>query len=771
MFLAILAGFLLAFAAPLLHRWLGKWVLVPMALLPLSIFVYLLTLSPAVLGGDKLGELHAWAPSLNINLHFFLDGLSLLFALLITGFGTLIMLYAGGYLKGHPLLGRFYLYLTLFMTAMLGLVLAGNIISIFVFWELTSISSYLLIGFNQDKEKSRNSALQALLVTGLGGMALMGGLILLGMAGGSYTLSELLERGDVVRNHGLYLPALVLLLLGAFTKSAQFPFHFWLPNAMEAPTPVSAYLHSATMVKAGVYLLARLTPVMGGTDEWQYTLMMVGGITTVLGALLATQHVDLKAILAYTTISALGLLVTMTGIGTAPAMEAMVVFLLAHALYKGTLFLVAGNVDHATGTRDLTQLTGLSGSMRYTAVAALLAGMSMAGILPFFGFIGKELLYEASLQESPFRWMLFAVSFFSGMVFVAVAIALSYGVFWRRSTSPTPLQHPDKPLLYLPPVVLASAGLVFGLLPGFFVTPLLRRAAESMLGVEQVFELALWHGFTLALGLSVLTVLLGYVVYRYANRLLSYASRFNRLYLFGPANLYQLTLKGFLIGATKITATIQNGYLRSYIVAIVTAQISLVILALWDGGPRLELGNRLHELSQLRLYEVVLLLMVVSALIFLFKSQSRLTSIAIMGIVGYSAALLYILFGAPDVAATQLLIETLTVVIFVLILHKLPAFKYLSHASERYKYVLLSLTFGAVMTYVILIVKQYPLDSELKAYYGLNSYLLAHGRNIVNVILVDFRAFDTLGEIVVLAVAAIGIMAMLKLRMQKGDKP
>ncbi|EJF08406.1 proton-conducting transporter membrane subunit, partial [Pontibacter sp. BAB1700] len=345
MFLAILAGFLLAFAAPMLYRWLGKWVYVPMALLPLSIFIYLLTLAPAVLGGNNLGEVQQWAPSLNINLHFFLDGLSLLFALLITGFGTLIMIYAGGYLKGHPLLGRFYLYLTLFMTAMLGLVLAGNIISLFIFWELTSISSYLLIGFGHDKETSRSSALQALLVTGLGGLALMAGLILVGMAGETYTLSELLERGHVVTQHALYLPALVLILLGAFTKSAQFPFHFWLPNAMAAPTPVSAYLHSATMVKAGVYLLARLTPVMGGTDEWQYTLMLIGGITTILGALLATQHVDLKAILAYTTISALGLLVTMTGIGTAPALEAMVVFLLAHALYKGTFFLVAGNVD------------------------------------------------------------------------------------------------------------------------------------------------------------------------------------------------------------------------------------------------------------------------------------------------------------------------------------------------------------------------------------------------------------------------------------------
>ncbi|MBD1396078.1 putative monovalent cation/H+ antiporter subunit A [Pontibacter sp. JH31] len=771
MFLAILAGLLFAFAAPFLYRWLGRWVYVPMALLPFCIFLYLLSLAPAVLAGSPLGEVQKWAPSLGINLHFYLDGLSLLFALLITGFGTLIMVYAGGYLKGNSLLGRFYLYLTLFMTAMLGLVLSGNLISLFIFWELTSISSYLLIGFGHEQESSRNSALQALLVTGLGGLALMAGLILVGMAGETYTLSELLTRGDMVTSHALYLPALVLVLLGAFTKSAQFPFHFWLPNAMAAPTPVSAYLHSATMVKAGVYLLARLTPVMGGTEVWQYTLMIVGGITTLLGAWLALQHSDLKAILAYTTISALGLLVTMTGIGTAPALEAMLVFLLAHALYKGTLFLVAGNVDHATGTRDIKQLYGLARSIRPTAIAALLAGFSMAGVLPFFGFIGKELVYEAVLEESPLRWMLFAVSFFSGMVFVAVALLIGFRIFWGRSQLSTPLQHPDKALLYLPPVVLSLVGLLFGLLPGLLATPILRRAAQAMLGEEQVFELALWHGFNLVLGLSLLTIALGYVVYRFSGSLQSHANRFERLYLFGPDKLYQHAVKGLITGATKITATIQNGYLRNYIVTIVITHILLLALSLWKDGPALEMSYRLEQLSDIRLYELVLILLVIPALIFLFQSRSRLTSIAIMGIIGYSIALFYILFGAPDVAATQLLIETLTVVIFVLILHKLPAFQYLTHARERYKYVLVSIAFGAAMTYIILLVKQYPLDSPLKAYYGENSYLLGQGRNIVNVILVDFRALDTLGEIVVLAVAAVGIVAMLKLRMQKGGKP
>lgn len=760
-----------AFAAPFLYRWLGKWLYVPMALLPLSIFVYLLTLAPAVLGGNPVSQVQAWTPSLNINLNFYLDGLSLLFALLITGFGTLIMVYAGGYLKGNPLLGRFYLYLTLFMTAMLGLVLSGNLLSVFVFWELTSISSYLLIGFGHEKESSRDAALQAFLVTGLGGLALMGGLILVGIAGETFSVSELLTRGDMVTSHSYYLPALVLVLVGAFTKSAQFPFHFWLPNAMAAPTPVSAYLHSATMVKAGVYLLARLTPVMGGTDYWQYTLLLVGGITTVLGALLAMQHTDLKAILAYTTISALGTLVTMTGIGTGPALQAMVVFLLAHALYKGTLFLVAGNVDHATGTRDLARLNRLGPVMRFTAIAASLAGLSMAGVLPFFGFIGKELVYEAALGASAFQWLLFAVVFFSGMVFVAVALAIGYHIFWRSKGEVTPIEHPDSALLYLPPVVLSFVGLTFGLLPGLLATPLLRRATEAMLGEEQVFELALWHGFNLVLGLSLLTMALGYLAYRFSGRLQQHASRFNRLYLFGPDNLYQLLLKGLITGATKLTATIQNGYLRSYITTIVLTLTGLLSLTLWRNGPTLDLADRVQQLQGIRLYEVVLLLLMISGLVFLFRTRSRLTSIAIMGIIGYSAALLFILFGAPDVAATQLLIETLTVVIFVLILHKLPPFRYLTHAGQRYLYILVSLAFGAMMTYVLLLAKQYPMDSKLKSYFGENSYVLGKGHNIVNVILVDFRAMDTMGEIVVLAVAAIGILALLKLRIQKGGKP
>ncbi|MFC5271896.1 putative monovalent cation/H+ antiporter subunit A [Adhaeribacter terreus] len=766
----ILAGLLAAFASPLLYRFLGKWIFIPMSLIPLLIFSYLCSFLPQILNGKVIESIVKWAPTLNIELHFYLDGLSFFFALLITGFGTLIMFYAGGYLKGNPQLGRFYLYLMLFMTAMLGVVLAGNIFCLFVFWELTSLSSYLLIGFQHQEETTRTSALQGLLVTGGGGLALMAGLILLGLAGNSFSIPEILNQPNAITSSAYYLPALVLIFIGAFTKSAQFPFHFWLPNAMAAPTPVSAYLHSATMVKAGIYLLARLTPALGGTPEWQNTLMLIGGITATIGAFLAIQQTDLKAILAYTTISALGILVMLTGIGTSLALQAMLVFLLAHALYKGTLFLVAGNVDHATGTRDITALGGLGKPMRFTGIAALLAALSMAGILPFFGFIGKELLYETTLASVNYKTILFGIAFFSGMVFVAVALAFGFGLFLKKHPQQTAIHHRDSLALYLPPLILSLAGLAFGLLPGFLATPLLIQAAGAMQKTVPFFELKLWHGFTPVLGLSLLTLFLGYFLYRFSGWGRQLAIFFSPVYKIGPAGIYQFLLSNFLPAATAVTAFIQNGYLRSYIATIILTLVFLTVLTLTVHGPDLQLYERLPLLLDVRMHELALVMLVLPALVFLFITRSRLTSIAILGMVGYAIALIYILFGAPDVAATQLLIETLTVVLFVLILHKLPAFKQTTPRPYQLKYLVVSILFGSVITYVLLLVKQFPLNSDLKTYFGENSYVLGKGRNIVNVILVDFRALDTLGEIVVLAVAAMGIYAMLKMKPEKGKK-
>ncbi len=760
-----------AYVAPTLQRIPGRQLLVPVALLPLLLFTYFCTLLPSILSGQVHSITFAWVPELQINLAFYLDGLSLLFALLITGFGLLIMVYTAEYLRGHPLLNRFYLYLSLFMLSMLGLVLADNIICLFIFWELTSISSYLLIGFNHDNLVSRSSALQALLVTGLGGLALMAGMILLGSIGGTYTISELLTRGDLVKSSPQYLPALILILLGAFTKSAQFPFHFWLPNAMAAPTPVSAYLHSATMVKAGIYLLARFTPVLGGTEVWQYTLISVGGATALLGAILAVQHIDLKAILANTTISSLGVLVLMLGIGTQPALEALLVFILAHALTKCALFMVTGNIDHATGTRDFKVLHGLSVSMRPTAVAASMAALSFAGMVPFLGFISKEMLYDATLGAGRAGFLVFVIVFVSKVVAILIALLIGFKLFWKPATEPTPTHHTCGINLTLPPMALASAALAFGMLPGLLATPLIGSALTPIAGQPLHMEIKIWHGLTLGLINSILTFILGYMAYTAHDRMLNYMPRLSRIYDYSPNAIYQYLVTGFIQGAIKLTSQIQSGYVRSYVSAIVLTFVGLIALSLWNKVPLLNLQEQESKLLDVHIHELIILFLVLPALVVIFTTRSRLTTIVVMGVIGYSVSLIYILFGAPDVAATQLLIETLTVVLFVLVLHKLPPFRLISHRAKRYKYILIAGLFGLMMTYVLLLVKQYPLHSELKEYYGENSYLLGHGRNMVNVVLVDFRALDTLGEITVLAVATIGIVALLRLRLEKGGKP
>jgi multicomponent Na+:H+ antiporter subunit A len=377
------------------------------AALPAGLTLYFGSLIGPIAAGQRLVVAYPWVPSLGVILSFQVDGLSLLFALLISGIGTLVMVYSGGYLAGHHQLGRFFAIILAFMAAMLGLVLADNLLLLFAFWELTSLTSYLLIGFEHERPAARAAALQALLVTGAGELAMLAGLILLGQVGGSLELSQLLTRGEAIRADALYPAILLLILAGALTKSAQVPFHFWLPNAMEAPTPVSAYLHSATMVKVGIYLLARLSPVLGGTPSWQLVLTMVGTATMLVGAWLAVRHTDLKRILAYSTLSALGTLVMLLGIGSAYAATAAVAFLFGHALYKGALFLVAGAIDHETGTREVDRLGGLRGAMPITAAAAGLAALSMAGLPPFFGFIGKELSYEAVLGGRPDgRWSL-----------------------------------------------------------------------------------------------------------------------------------------------------------------------------------------------------------------------------------------------------------------------------------------------------------------------------------------------------------------------------
>jgi multicomponent Na+:H+ antiporter subunit A len=763
--LAVLAPFLAALAAPRVvraARGAAGWVL---AALPLGLTVYFARLAAPVVAGETLRESIPWMPSLGVHFSFYLDGLSLLFALLIAGIGLFVALYAGSYLAGHAHLGRFYVSLLLFMGSMFGLVLADNVVTLFVFWELTSLASYLLIGFDHHRDEARRAALQALLVTGLGGLALLAGLLLLGLVGGGMELSALLNQGAVVREHPLYLPILLLVLVGAFTKSAQFPFHFWLPSAMEAPTPVSAYLHSATMVKAGVYLLARLAPVLGRTETWHYLVTSAGAVTMLLGAFLALTRNDLKQILAYTTVSSLGTLVLLIGLDTTPSIQAAVVFLLVHALYKGALFLIAGAIDHETGVRDLTLLGGLRRAMPVTAAAATLAALSMAGLPPMLGFIGKELLYEAKLQAPRLAPLIAGAGVLANVLLAALAGFLGVLPFFGARKE-TPRRPHEAPLaMWLGPAVLGGLGLVIGLFPETVATPLVSSGVAAGRAEATQIKLALWHGLNPVLLLSVLTIAGGAGVFLARGSVRAACAAAEPALRWGPAAWYDWALNGVNALARRQTRLLQSGYLRYYLLTIMGATVGLAgaTLVRRTGWPDLA-GWR-----DVRFYEFALAALILAAAVVAVRSYSRLAAIASLGVVGYGVALIYILFGAPDLAMTQFLVETLTVILFVFVFYHLPRFASLSSPGARARDVVVALAAGGLMTLLVLAALSAPMVPHVSTFFAENAVPRAHGRNIVNVILVDFRALDTLGEITVLAVAGVGVYALLKLRPEKGE--
>ncbi|MBI4465742.1 MAG: putative monovalent cation/H+ antiporter subunit A [Acidobacteria bacterium] len=761
--LVVLSGFVTAMAAPWLHRVLRRvsgWMI---ALFPLGLTVYFSRHIGQIAAGEVLSVRVPWIPSLGISFSFYLDGLSLVFALLICGIGTLVVIYTGGYLSGNAHLGRFYLYLLGFLASMLGLVLADNALTLFVFWELTSVSSYLLIGFEHERAAARSAALQALLVTGLGGLAMLAGLLLLGQAGGSLELSQWLSKGDVIRAHALYLPALLLILAGAFTKSAQFPFHFWLPSAMEAPTPVSAYLHSATMVKAGVYLLARLSPVLGGTDAWFYLLVVVGATTLLVSAYLAFHHNDLKRMLAYSTVSALGMLTLLIGLGTEAAIQAAIVYLLAHALYKGALFLVAGAVDHEAGTRDVRRLGGLRHDMPLTAAAAMLAALSLAGLPPLFGFLAKEMLYEAVWHSPSLAVVLGGVVSLSSMLLFAVAGNIGIRPFFGAKAAARQ-QVQEAPLSLLAgPCVLAGLGLLAGLIPALASGSLVSPSVAAVLGRPSEVDLALFHGWNPILLLSMVTVVGGVGLYTVQGAIKRRTAPLADASGWGPARWYEGSLEGLNLVARLQTRLLQSGYLRYYLLTILATTIGLTGYTFWSrtGVPSPP------SWESVPLSQAALVILIVLATFAAIRSRSRLGAVASLGVVGYSIALIFVLFGAPDLAMTQFLVETLTVILLVLILYHLPSFATLSSRRERIRDMLVALTAGGMMTVLVwaaISVQPFP---SISSYFAQHSAVLAHGRNIVNVILVDFRGLDTLGEITVLAVAGVGVYSLLKLRLEK----
>ncbi|MEM7112927.1 MAG: putative monovalent cation/H+ antiporter subunit A [Chloroflexota bacterium] len=769
----VLSGFVLAAFIPWLKQIVGKYIGWVVALLPLSFVVLIGSYLPTVAEGETIAVTVPWVPSLNINLDFYLDGLSLLMVLIVSGVGLFIMIYAGGYLQGDGRIGRFYVIILIFMAAMLGVVLADTLLLLFIFWELTSISSFMLIGFNHESPKSRRSAQQALLITGSGGLALLAGLILLANAGGTWQISELLAQGTAVQSHALYLPALILILAGAFTKSAQFPFHFWLPNAMAAPTPVSAYLHSATMVKAGVYLLARFHPILGGSGVWFYALVIFGGITAVLGAWLSWWQTDLKRIMAYSTVSALGVLVFLLGIGSKIALEAAMLFLLVHSLYKGGLFMAAGAIDHETGTRDVRRLAGLARSMPYTFVGVALAAMSMAGLPPLLGFIGKELIYEATLEANSALWtvLLTGTALITNIFLVAAGGVIVIKPFLGQPDENTAKPHHAAPIsLWLGPVVLGLLSLGFGLFSTTtFVTKwLLQPASIAVYGHELELKLGLWHGFTPMLMLSALTIAAGFGLYAVHQRLRPGVTATDTAVSqrVGPETLYDRGFDGLIDFAGWLTDAIQDGYLRHYLLWIMGTLLVVVGGAFLRGGTAVLPTGLLN----IGLNELMLTLVILGATLMIVTARSRLAAVAALGIVGYGMALIFILYGAPDLAMTQFSVETLTVILFVLVLYRLPYFSTSHTRRTRTRNIIISVLFGLLMSSLVLAASAIQVETHVTKYYAESSYLLAKGQNIVNVILVDFRAIDTMVEVTVLSVAAVGVYALLHTTKQQKAK-
>ncbi len=758
--LFLLVLLLVAVVAPFVRKYLGNqagWVY---AIWPFAGFLYYLSLLPSINKGRIITESFEWMPALGIEFSFYVDGFSMFFSLLVLGIGTFILVYAGYYMRPYPMKGRFLGYLLLFMTAMHGIVVSGNLITMFVFWELTSISSYLLIGYWHEKQEARASALQALLITGLGGLALLGGFVLLAIPYGSYELAFILSEPDLIKNSNLYLPALILIFIGAFTKSAQFPFHFWLPGAMTAPSPVSAYLHSATMVKAGIFVLARFNPVLGGTEVWTYTLTIVGVTTMFVGAWISITQVDLKKILAYTTVSALGTLVLLIGTGTEYAMNAAIIFLLVHALYKGTLFMMAGNIEKKAGTRDIRKLGGLFKYMPFAAIVMIMALVSMAGVPPMLGFLGKELIYEASAAAPKAFWIILPLGFMTNVIMVFLSLRLAMDIFWGKEPRYSKLPaEPSLPLI-LGPFFLVLVSFVLGLFPATMANPLTSMAITSISPLHDAMVLKLWHGFNLVLALSAFTLLSGYLMFRFRHPLLLSVDKVNIRYFRKEFTRYFFQMIDHFLVFTKLkTKTLQHGYHRFYLMTLFIFASLLVWIMIWRADPIiLELN-----FSDMPLNLVAVVILIIAATLSAVASNSRIIALISMGVIGFGITIIFIAYSGVDLAITMIMVETLLVILAMTVVYHLPSYRNFSSTGARMRDALVATLVGTFFIVLVLQAGTSSLETPISEYFKETSYSVAYGRNIVNVILVDYRALDTLGEITVISIAALGIYAMIKL--------
>ncbi len=756
----LLLHLVLALAAPALATRLGRRVFAVMALAPALTCGWALTHVRDVLDHRPPTSSWSWVPGLGLSVDLRLDPLALLMLALVSGVGTLVLVYCAGYFDAdRPGLGRFAGVLTGFSGAMLGLVLADDLLLLYVFWELTSVTSWLLIGFDDEDAESRRAAQQALLITTLGGLAMLLGFILLAQEAGTSSLSALLADPPT---GGRVPVALLLVLLGALTKSAQVPFHPWLPAAMAAPTPVSAYLHAAAMVKAGVYLVARLAPAFALVSVWRPVVVTVGIATMLVGGWRALRQYDLKRVLAFGTVSQLGFLMVLLGAGTREAALAGGALLLAHGLFKSTLFLSVGVVDHATGSRDLRTLSGVGRRLPLLAVVASLAALSMAGVPPLLGFVSKELAYEAFLHGHGTDRLVFFGLFAGSVLTAAYSARFVWGAFGRKpGCADTTIAHAPSAVLMAPVVVLGLGGLVLGLFPSI-VDPLVRAYAESYdveVGpVAELEHLALWHGLTSTLGLSALTLACGAGLFAARERV----RRGQRVLSRGLGRVdadrsYDGVLRGLDGLARRSTGVVQTGSLPVYLGTILLTVVLLPGTALLTDT---SLTRELHAYD--RPLQVLVAVIIAVSAISTARARRRFTAVLSLGAVGYGVAVLFVLQGGPDLALTQFLVETLALVIFVFVLRRLPAtFSRRPIRASQVGRLLLALGVGAFVTGATLVAGQARSSSPVSQAFLDQSYPEGGGTNVVNVILVDFRGFDTLGEITVLAVAAMGIASLV----------
>ncbi|WP_246940575.1 Na+/H+ antiporter subunit A [Bacillus pinisoli] len=774
----IIAPLIMAILAPILFKKIkgvhtGWFILV----VPLFIFIYLLSLVSTVIHKPLFLQLN-WMPSLGINFDLYVDGLSMLFGLLITGIGSLVVFYSIYYLHKTEKLGHFYVYLLMFMTAMLGVVFSDNLFVFYMFWEFTSLSSFLLIGFWNHREKSRYGAQKSMLITVFGGLSMLAGLVWMSIVVGTNSIRGLIQHADVIIQSDYFLPILLLVLLGAFTKSAQFPFHTWLPDAMEAPTPVSAYLHSATMVKAGIYLVARLSILFSGTDEFFLIVSGFGLLTLCWGSYNAVKHTDLKGILAYSTISQLGMIMAMLGFGTGVAVFAAIFHILNHATFKGSLFMVAGIVDHETGTRDIRRLGGLFTLMPITATLAIFGVFSMAGIpLPILnGFLSKEMFFDAAVDlrlESGSIYQMVAPFFpviaVIGSIFTFVYSMILYFQTFTGELKLSKLERKphDPPLgMLLSPFVLVVLIIVIALFPGPFNHYLLTPAVAAVMGSEVPHtKIYFWHGFFNApLFMSLIVLFTGTLLYFTRSKWVHVYDRFPGSWSMNKA--YDSIVGGIFKGSATLTNTYMTGSLRNYFRIIIgfIAILGLYTIYITTGFKFDQVTNSALAIPEL----IIALTMMIAAISIIFISN-RIAAILALGVVGYGLSLLFVFFSAPDLALTQLSVETVSVALFLLCFYHLPKLKPEKDTSgSKLINIIVSVAFGLMITFIGIASHSSKWFESISDYFLKYSYKLGGGDNVVNVILVDMRGLDTMLEICVLGIAALGILAMIKYS-RKGD--